>query len=168
MVVTALLVLGGLPRLVAAQTCVTRPSGLISWWRAEGNTIDTINGNNLASGPGYVAGKVGSGFNLAPAGTSGPGGPFNMQATGFTAEFWMRGIHNQPNSLHLVVDKSHGSPANTGWAFQGDSTPSSPNYGKLSFISGNGTGFAGTQSVGSHEDSPRASHEHAPSGCPPA
>jgi len=51
---------------VAHCSCVSPPSGLISWWRGEGNLTDARGGNN-GTDPGGVAfatGAVGSGFNL--------------------------------------------------------------------------------------------------------
>ena len=42
------------------------PSGLVSWWQAEGNALDSADGNNgtLQNGATIVAGKVGQAFSL--------------------------------------------------------------------------------------------------------
>ena len=51
---------------VQAQTCTPIPSGLISWWRGQGNGIDTIGGQNLSTGTaGFVAAQVGLGNAVA-------------------------------------------------------------------------------------------------------
>ncbi|MSU58946.1 MAG: LamG domain-containing protein, partial [Pedosphaera sp.] len=46
--------------------CVPAPSGLVSWWRAEGNALDAVDGNHgvLFNGATTVVGKVGQAFNL--------------------------------------------------------------------------------------------------------
>jgi hypothetical protein len=49
----------------------------------------------------------------------------------------MKGVKNQPQSLFLVVEKSHGWVDTTGWAFQGTSSS-----GILGFSCGNGTTWA--------------------------
>lgn len=51
---------------IAAQTCATVPSGLVSWYRAENNALDS-NGTNhgtLQNGAGFALGKVGQSFNF--------------------------------------------------------------------------------------------------------
>lgn len=48
----------------ASTPCSISPSGLVAWWRGEGNALDqtgTNNGNAL-SGMSYAAGKIGGGF----------------------------------------------------------------------------------------------------------
>jgi hypothetical protein len=44
--------------------CVPAPSGLVSWWPAEGNAIDIVGGNNgtLINGAGFAPGEVGQAF----------------------------------------------------------------------------------------------------------
>ena len=46
--------------------CVTPPSGLISWWAAEGNALDSVGTNHgtLQNGAGFSVGKVGQAFNF--------------------------------------------------------------------------------------------------------
>jgi hypothetical protein len=73
--------------------CVTAPSGLISWWRAEDNTIDRVGGNNgtLEGGAGYTVGKVGQGFSIAgDASAVTIGDATNLQFQNFTIECWVR------------------------------------------------------------------------------
>lgn len=49
---------------VGAQTCVSPSSGLVSWWKAEGNTQDALGGNSgvASTGVSYGAGEVGQAF----------------------------------------------------------------------------------------------------------
>src|SRR5437879_330220 len=57
-----------LPFVVFAQGpgCASVPAGLVSWWRAESNGLDSVGANNgsLQNGIGFSPGKVGNGFNL--------------------------------------------------------------------------------------------------------
>src|SRR5262245_52879768 len=51
---------------LCAQPCVPPPSGLVSWWAAEGNTADSMgvnNGTNQGGAP-FVAGLVGQAFSF--------------------------------------------------------------------------------------------------------
>jgi len=47
-----------------APPCATPPSGLVGWWKGEGNAIDQLGANNgtLAGNTSYGAAKVGQGF----------------------------------------------------------------------------------------------------------
>jgi hypothetical protein len=44
--------------------CIPVPSGLVSWWRGDGNSNDAADGNNgeLMNGAGFASGKVGDAF----------------------------------------------------------------------------------------------------------
>jgi hypothetical protein len=45
--------------------CVPAPSGLVAWWRAEGNTADAVGANNgVATDVSYVSGAVGQAFHF--------------------------------------------------------------------------------------------------------
>ena len=62
-----LLCLGALaPRQVGADTCVIPPTGLISWWRAEGNATDAVgvNSGTLEGGTTFADGEVGQAFSF--------------------------------------------------------------------------------------------------------
>src|SRR5215468_10310391 len=50
----------------AATNCVTAPSGLVSWWRGEGNALDSAGTNNgtLVGNVTFAPGMVGQGFLL--------------------------------------------------------------------------------------------------------
>ncbi|MBI4658087.1 MAG: immunoglobulin domain-containing protein [Verrucomicrobia bacterium] len=124
---------------VNAAVPVSPPPGLIGWWPGDRNNSNLVVTIQAASGQvSFVDGKVGQAFNFASDSDriSIPHDSlFDVQAPGFTVEFWMRGIKNQPQNYYLVVDKSHGWIDSTGWAFQGDSSS-----GKISFSIGAGGG----------------------------
>src|SRR5262249_32740228 len=56
--------------VLTVQSCQTAPSGLVAWWRAEGNALDSAgtNDGSLIGGIGFAPGEVGLGF--APNGTN--------------------------------------------------------------------------------------------------
>jgi Concanavalin A-like lectin/glucanases superfamily/Immunoglobulin domain/Immunoglobulin I-set domain/Cohesin domain len=88
----ALLLLGAQP--VAAQTCVTPPSGQVGWWRAEGNAVDSAGGNNgvLSNGMAFAAGEVGQAFrfNGSNSFVLVPDAPALRLTNVLTAEFWVK------------------------------------------------------------------------------
>jgi hypothetical protein len=107
---TACCVLGGMsfPTEAAEPACATAPSGLVSWWKGEGNTLDSAGTNNgVAVGSlAYANAEVGSGFSYAAISTN-SGGPPPLPpvnyvrvpasptldvgaADGFTLEAWVR------------------------------------------------------------------------------
>lgn len=47
-------------------SCVAPPSGMVAWWRAEGNANDAVGSNHgaLVNGAGFASGMVGQAFNL--------------------------------------------------------------------------------------------------------
>jgi hypothetical protein len=48
-----------------APPCTPTPSGLVSWWQAEGNAVDLVGGNNgVVSNVTYTRGEVGQAFNF--------------------------------------------------------------------------------------------------------
>jgi len=60
-----------LSRLVTISTpapvsCISAPSGLVSWWPGDGNANDIVGSNNgtLQNGTAFTTGKVGQAFNL--------------------------------------------------------------------------------------------------------
>jgi hypothetical protein len=130
------------PRATAqgSPACIALPSGLVSWWPGDGHSFDIQDGNHgtRLGGASYSAAKVGHGFTFdsdddrvtIPHNTN-----LNINSPGFTAEFWIRGVKNQPQTLYTVIDKSHSFVDNTGWAFQGVSST-----GSLAFLIGAGGG----------------------------
>lgn len=126
----------GLAAQSAAAACVSPPSGLVGWWRGQNNAKDAIAGNNgNLQTTTFATGKVGQGFSFAPSGVVIPNqANYDVQSPGFTAEFWMKGAHDQPEALSTVLEKSHISAS--GWAFQ---VPNAT--GILRFTIGNGSSF---------------------------
>jgi hypothetical protein len=56
--------------LAQAQNCVIPPSGLVHWWRGEGNGFDTVSVQDgvLIGGVQFAPGKVGTGFSFSGSG----------------------------------------------------------------------------------------------------
>jgi hypothetical protein len=73
--------------------CATKPSGIVSWWKAESNALDEVDSNNgtIVGNVTYVSGKVGRTFRFdgLSSGVS-LGNPTNLQLQNFTVEAWAR------------------------------------------------------------------------------
>ena len=121
--------------------CVAPPSGMVGWWPGDGNANDIQDGNNgMLGNASFATGKVEQGFKFSceEQGVVIPhNNTLNVNSPGFTADFWMQGMKNQPGSVAAVFEKSHGFVDNTGWAFQVETTTGAPR-----FAIGNGSGFA--------------------------
>jgi hypothetical protein len=62
-----ILILGLLLNGLAHADCVTPPTGLVGWWRGDGNTLDSIAGNNgVNQNVGFSSGVVGQAFACDP------------------------------------------------------------------------------------------------------
>src|ERR1017187_1104833 len=76
-----------------AANCDPSPSGLVSWWQAEGNATDTVGGSAgvVESGTTFIAGMVGQCFSFdgVSACVINDNSPIltNIQNS-FTMEFW--------------------------------------------------------------------------------
>src|SRR5947199_10684743 len=47
----------------SATNCSPLPSGIVSWWRGEGNANDSVGGNNaIFTNPAFIAGEVNQAF----------------------------------------------------------------------------------------------------------
>src|SRR5262249_43517611 len=79
--------------LAVNPPCTTAPSGLVAWWRAENNGLDSIGTNQaiLLNGASFTNGAVGQGFLLdgiddrvvvsnSPVLNFGPGQSFSIEA----------------------------------------------------------------------------------------
>jgi uncharacterized protein (TIGR03437 family) len=73
------------------QTCVQPPSGIVSWWFAEGNANDLRDGNHgqLEGGAGYAAGHVGRAFSFEGTGQVRVANNANLNVQTFTIEAWV-------------------------------------------------------------------------------
>ena len=54
------------PLRITPSSCLTPPSGLVSWWRAESNAFDQLGLNNgtLYNGASFATGKIGAALTL--------------------------------------------------------------------------------------------------------
>src|SRR5262249_34071872 len=77
----------------APPPCFAVPSGLVGWWKGEGNTLDQGGTNNgtLAGNTTYGPGRVGQGFVFDGNGDGVLiGNPAALQLQNFTIETWIR------------------------------------------------------------------------------
>ena len=73
--------------------CITPPSGLVGWWRGEGNAFDQAGTNNgtLVGNAAYVAGRVNQAFAFdGSADGVSLGNPPELQLQNFTIEAWIK------------------------------------------------------------------------------
>jgi hypothetical protein len=57
--------------LIAQAACALSPSGIVSWWQAEGNALDIAGTNNgTFTNPKYAVGEVGQAFNFDGSGNN--------------------------------------------------------------------------------------------------
>ena len=73
--------------------CISAPSNLVAWWRAEGNALDelgSLNGAPVGS-VSFAQGEVGQGFSFGGAGAAvNVGYATNLQLQNFTIESWIQ------------------------------------------------------------------------------
>lgn len=102
----------------ASQTITfsCRGPGIAGWWRAENNTVDSINGNNgiLFNGAGYAAGEVGSAFNFNGVNQFMLVQPSNSsldvgQGSGLTMEGWIYPKASSPDMVIAEYERTLGS-----------------------------------------------------------
>jgi hypothetical protein len=98
-------------------TCVPAPDNLVSWWRGEGNTLDSADGNNgtLAGNTTLGTGRVGQGFVFdGSADLVTVGNPINLQLQNFTIEAWIKRA-----SASVVTYGSYGNGVIFGYGYAG-------------------------------------------------
>ena len=122
-------------------TTNTLPSGLVAWWQAESNYLDSFGTNHgtQAGGVEFAPARLGLGF--AFSGTNqnvsiAHAEELNVPLTGFTVEFWMKAGKDQPESASSIVDKDHSAADSTGWEVS-----CWRDTGRLSFGIGDGNSF---------------------------
>ncbi len=85
---------------LCAPSCAPLPSGLLAWWRGEGNAQDVTGAYpGLLNGATFASGEAGQGFRLAGTNDSVILGTNvgNFGSSDFTVEFWMQTSgFNQP------------------------------------------------------------------------
>jgi hypothetical protein len=105
------------PDARAGSGCDAPPSGLVSWWRAEGNALDSVGGNNgtLINNAGYAPGEVGTAFFFTNALAAVQiGNPTNLHLQSFTIEAWIR-----RSSTNSVSFPTNGDAVLFGFGAQG-------------------------------------------------
>lgn len=96
---------------------MVRHSGLVSWWRAEGNCEDSADNNNgvLEGNTTYGSGRIGQAFILhGQGGLVRVGNPVNLRLQNFTIEAWV-----QRSSTALASYGSAGNGIIFGYGFGG-------------------------------------------------
>jgi hypothetical protein len=108
---------GEQPCALQAYQSVPAPAGLLGWWKAEGNALDSAGTNNgvLQGGAGYAAGNVGQAFSLD--GSTGcvqiPDAPA-LRPVSLTVEAWV--LFHSTSGVRAVFAKPVGSGPNDSYA----------------------------------------------------
>src|SRR4029077_13699611 len=106
------------PWLSPAQpACVASPSGLISWWPAEGSAADVIGGNNgiVLSGANYAGGESGQAFSFSGNTVNCIRIPYNhtLITPAYTIEAWVNPVVqiNDPVNQKVLFAQNGGQVA---------------------------------------------------------
>jgi hypothetical protein len=94
-IVRRLILLFSLMVASAYADCCPPPSGLVAWWQAESNFINSVDGNSgtrMNSGA-FVQGRVGTGFFFQGSDAVLLGDPTNLHLQNFTIETWVKRAH---------------------------------------------------------------------------
>ena len=94
--------------LVVHATCANAPSGLVNWWPAEGNAIDSVGTNNgtLSGAVSYTTGEVGQTFVFTNGAVTFDANTANFGTNNFTVEFWLKTTAPVSESYQIgVMDK---------------------------------------------------------------
>jgi hypothetical protein len=120
--------------VLSPGSCLPPPSGLVSWWAAEGNAADSSGPNNgvVVGGAGYAPGKVGVAF----AFTNGTGSvlvpddpSLNFGANDFSIELWVQFASLGGSRVFIAKDEGPGQTRK--WLFW-------LNNGQLQLLVGDG------------------------------
>lgn len=93
--------------------CVPPPSGIVSWWRAEGDATDAIGANDgTAMGAAYAPGRVGLAFRLDGSGdyVEVPDDPSLDLVTGRSAEAWILPAVGTSGGVVVKAENRAGHP----------------------------------------------------------
>jgi hypothetical protein len=120
---------------VRAPGSCNLPSGAVSWWTADGNTLDSVGNNNgaLEGGAGFVPGEVGLAFDFRNGSgyVQAPDSPsLALGANDFTIELWAN--FASLSGSRALLAKDNGSGQLSKWIFW-------LNSGQLQFYVGNGS-----------------------------
>ena len=103
-----LILVFGFGQTMNAQVCTPAPVGLVSWWNADGNALDSRSRSNgtLQNGAGFTAGQVGQAFNFNGANAVSvadtPSLDFGTNAD-LSVEAWIRTADSA--SVRVIADK---------------------------------------------------------------
>ena len=106
---------------VRAQTCDPAPAGIVSWWSAEGNTLDNLGLNNgtFTGTPAYASGMVGQAFSFD--GSSQyirvPDSASLRLSNAMTLEAWVYPTAYNQQSSAVLCKYSAFAPANSSYTF---------------------------------------------------
>jgi pimeloyl-ACP methyl ester carboxylesterase len=97
---------------VSAQNCAPAPSGLVSWWTAEGSAKDSsgnTNNGTLQNGATFTTGKVGQAFSFNGNSqyVTVPDSPSLTQSQEITVEAWVRPAELPTGEWMSVVTKDN-------------------------------------------------------------
>ncbi|MBA4372574.1 MAG: hypothetical protein C0402_06890 [Thermodesulfovibrio sp.] len=89
------------------KACTAPPSGIVAWWKADGNAVDAVGTNHgtLQGGMGYVPGKVGQAFSFNGVNNYVQTPPTNSIPFGGAArtlDFWMKTDDQQDGKAPIV------------------------------------------------------------------
>jgi len=81
------------------------PSGLVSWWQAEGNALDALAQNNGTLGEvlDFVPGRVGQAFSFAEHGYVQAGPSSSLQPANVTAMAWVRHLGSPGQDNYILA-----------------------------------------------------------------
>src|SRR5262245_58257519 len=108
------------------QSCVAPPSGLVSWWRGDGDASDWTGAHNgvFANGVSFTNGVVGQAFALDGVSGAIDAGPwFNLQV--FSITLWVKASASQ-QFLADIIDNYHSSVRS--WVVQAQATGTDFNF----------------------------------------
>ncbi len=94
--------------------CVSPPSGLVSWWKAEGNSTDSFGTNHgtLANGTTFAIGRVGQAFSFDGVNDF-VSIPDVINTGSFSITVWFK-KQGTGTGIHQIIYSSGGSPADPG------------------------------------------------------
>src|ERR1039457_126157 len=94
-------------------SCAPPPAGLVSWWAAEGNTLDSVGTNNgvLFPGAAFTAGEVGQAFSFNGT-TQCVTVPYSrsLVTTNYSVEAWVKPLTqvSDPLNQDLIIGQAYG------------------------------------------------------------
>ena len=107
----------GAGKCVTSNTCVPAPSGLVSWWRGEGNALDSADSNNgtVQGGTTFAPGEVGQAFSFNPSNGTVivPDAPSLRLTNELTIETWIN--NSGTDSDRAIVSKIGGVGGDNGY-----------------------------------------------------